>query len=185
MGLPYLLNHCVRTYLYGAILSVYQDLKHDPEFFYCAAMLHDMSIAQRHSAVQAEANPAPKPTLRCQCFAHATAQWSLDWASQVGWSETRAHQLADAICRHINPAVPVSDGVEAHLLNRAAALDVVGIGRNTVPADLRHAMLAKWPRLNQNEALADFMSNEARAHPRGRVAWLVKRGFTAGIVKAK
>ena len=184
-GLPYLLNHCVRTYLYGAILSAQQGLKHDPEFFYCAALLHDMSIATRHASVHQETGSALPPILRCHCFALASAQWSLNWALQVGWPNARAHQLADAICRHVSPAVPVSDGVEAHLLNRAAALDVAGLGRTTVPAHLRHAALAQWPKLDQNAALGSFMAAEAQAYPYGRVAWLAQRGFIERIARAE
>ncbi len=174
--LPYLLNHCVRTYLYGAMLGAAEGLRHDAEFLYCAALLHDISIANRHTTGQA---------LRCQCFAHQSAAWSLRWATQQGWAEERAANLADAISRHINPAVPLRDGVEAHLLNRAAALDVAGVGRHTVPKPLRDALLARWPRLDQNEALARFMTTEAQACQQGRVGWLARHGFIDRITTAK
>jgi hypothetical protein len=174
LRLPYIFNHSMRTFMYGAIISAQGRLKHDPEFLYCAALLHDVSVS---TLVQKEYAG------KFVCFACESAHFSYQWAEKNNWTPIKATALATCISLHINPIVPIGSGVEAHLLNAGAALDVAGIRRREVSAELHTSIRQTWPRLDQNENFAAFMRNESQQRKSGRVAWLASNGFIDLIEK--
>ena len=93
---PALLNHCLRSYAWGTILAARDGLEHDSELLYVTCLLHDLGVTDRYrDTVSGQA-----------CFAATAATIARDWSRERDWREPRCRALADAICQHINPAVP-------------------------------------------------------------------------------
>jgi hypothetical protein len=158
---PYLVNHCHRTFIWGVVLSQYEGLDFDAELLSVSCMLHDLGLAVPVRARRTQA-----------CFAVAGAEEAADFASrELKWNDSRCHQLAEAISLHLNLVVRKSDGVEAHLLQAGAGLDVLGVRRNQVPHGLRGQVLTNYPRQGQNEKLAAVCAQEAERHPRSRIGF--------------
>jgi hypothetical protein len=62
-------------------------------------------------------------------FAVRGAWVARDLAVDHGWAEDNRDALREAISLHLNVRVRPSQGLEAHLLNVASALDVLGFSQ--------------------------------------------------------
>ena len=162
----WLTHHCWRTYAWGTLLAVNADLKYDKSLFFSACMLHDLGLTS-HAA-------APND----HCFTLRGARAAGDILRSAGASETQAHCVAQAITLHLNLDVGVEQGVEAHLVQAGAGLDVVGQRSQEVPALLRQAVVDKHPRLSFKHQFCSCMQNESRNTPQSRTGLYVRRlGF--------
>jgi hypothetical protein len=165
---PMLVNHCLRSYAWGMILGERDGLRPDPELFYVASMLHDLALTDqfRHCA--------PMP-----CFGARAAILASDWAQQRGWPEHHCATLADAICLHLNVAVPAEHGSEAQPLQAGAGLDVIGLRHWELTPDTVAAVLVRFPRHHMKKVA--FPLFVAEAHPRTR-AQLLRRWLMFGTL---
>lgn len=133
----HLVQHCHRTYLWGAILAQHDGLKYDAELLYVACLLHDLGLTARFNAVDASSH----------CFALDGALAAQD-AAREHWDEARRDRLAQAIVLHLNPTVGREHGAEAHLVNAGAALDVAGLRKWEVARETQEQVLLRHPREN-------------------------------------
>jgi len=168
----FLVNHCVRTYIGASIFGVKDGLKYDEEVLYVASALHDLALTAHE--------PARDP--RCRCFAVAGARLAMAFAEGCEWPAQRQARLGDAISLHMNPSVPVAQGVEAHLLHAGASLDVIGARRRELPVETLATLASRHPRLEMNRRLAELFENEGHAHPCARTYFLMRFGF-AGLIR--
>lgn len=158
---PYLVNHCHRTFIWATVLSQRDGLDFDAELLAVSCMLHDLGLAKPIREKRSE-----------PCFAIAGADEAADFASrELKWNDDRCTQLAEAISLHLNLVVARSEGIEAHLLQAGAGLDVLGVRMSHVPHGLRDQVLANYPRHGQNTKLAQVCAHEAEAHPRSRMGF--------------
>lgn len=166
---PSVLNHSLRTYLWGAALGQVGGLRHDPEFLLVASLLHDLGMTERHGA------HAPS----CRCFAGQSAFAALDCMRRFGWADDRAERLANAISLHMNGHLALRPGgdVEAHLLQQGTAVDVVGHRLHDLDRGFRDAVLARHPRLGFSRVFAEFLRAESKRHPGSRAALLCQLGL--------
>lgn len=151
----HLVNHCYRSYLWGAVLAHLDNIGYDPEFLYVACLLHDTGLADQRSAIYQQSH----------CFALDGAMLAADLALDNGWSQRRSDRLAEAISLHLNPIVDLSHGAEAHLLNAGAALDVAGLRKWEVSLATVDEVLTRYPRLRFKEELDTLMRNQAASKP--------------------
>lgn len=162
---PWLVNHCTRTYLWGAMLAQRDGLTFDPDLFAVTCMLHDLGLAKPIRARRTEA-----------CFAVAGAEEAALFASrELEWTDVRCGQLAEAISLHLNLIVTKAQGVEAHLLHEGAGFDVVAARRRQIPEPLRTRVIELHPRLNQNHELAEVCAHEAEVNPQTRLGFSFRR----------
>ena len=159
----WLTNHCWRTYAWGTLLALDTDLQYDKSLFFAVCMLHDIGLTP-HAA-------APKG----QCFTLRGARAASDILRRAGASEAQVRCVAQAITLHANPEVGVGQGVEAHLLQAGAGLDVVGQRSQEVPASLKHAVVGKHPRLGFKRLFGNCMQIESQRAPRSRMGLYVRR----------
>ena len=82
---PALLNHCVRSYLWGVMYGRAHGIAFDDELYYVAALLHDIGLT------------APFDSHR---LAFEDAGGRLAWVFGVaaGWSEERAARAEESSC---------------------------------------------------------------------------------------
>lgn len=162
----FLLNHCVRTYLWGALLARRDKLLYDEELFYVASLLHDLGLTDQY-----------RPEGRCACFAMQGAQAAQRFAQGHRWPEHRQHALTDAICLHLNVRVSTAQGMEAHLLHEGASLDVVGARYSQIHGQTRDDVLKRYPRAGFKKGIASLMKEEGKLHPASRAGFLVGLGM--------
>lgn len=119
--------------------------------------------------------------LRLQWQDRAAVSNGLVVPAQQGWSESRAHAAEDTICLRMNPPVPLDAGIEARLLQQAAAMDVVGSRVNGIDAASRHAVLSRYPRTGFAQRMSEAMRLQAERAPDTRTRLLSRMGFERAI----
>lgn len=164
---PWLYNHCVRTYLWGAMLAQSDRIAFDEELFYVASILHDLGLTDTHRC-QGQS---------CACFAVVGARAAQTFASNMGWERERTQRLAEAISLHLNVRVGLDHGPEAHLLQAGAGLDLIGTRVHEIGQANVRAVLLAHPRIGVQDAFVTTMKEQARVQPDSRAAFLVRLGF--------
>jgi HD domain len=147
---PALLNHCVRSYLWGAMYGAAHGIAFDDELFYGAALLHDIGLTEAFDSHR---------------LPFEAAGGHLAWVFGVaaGWPEERAARMSEIIVRHMHEDVSPAVDPEGHLLQVATSWEVVGRRPEEFPPDARAEMLARHPRLGFGaEFLACFEDQAAR-----------------------
>ena len=168
----WLLRHTQRTWAWAALIAQRDALKLDAEVLAVSCLLHDVALLP---------NGRPRASLGCACFAIDGGQRARLFLHEQGWAESRALAVEEAICLHMNPHVPQGAGIEAHLLQQAAAMDVVGARVNGIDAASRHAVLVRYPRSGFAQQMSEAMRQQAErdAHTRTRLLW--RMGFERAI----
>jgi hypothetical protein len=152
---PYLVNHCLRAYLWGRLLAAGSGFAADEELLYVACLLHDLGLTPRYAAAPGDA----------PCFAVRGARAARDLTALAEWAPPRREALAEAIALHLNTSVGLEHGPEAHLLNAATALDTTGLRSWEIPPQAIAAVLARLPRLDLKRELWGVWKAEADLHP--------------------
>lgn len=161
----WLSNHGLRTHAWAQAMGLLADHQFDAEALFAAALLHDSGLT----------DTAASPPQHC--FALRSARFARQALAGVG-TPARVQLVAEAIARHLDFQVHLRDGVEAHLLQAGALLDVTGRGLSRVPVDLRHQVLAAHPRAGMKEGLCQCMGRVAQQAPGTRASLYVRRfGF--------
>jgi hypothetical protein len=160
-GKPTFANHCFRTYVWGMLLARRDKLRPDAELVYVAAMLHDLALSDRFR------DYAPMPCFGARAAMHADA-----WTAERGWPIDRRAMLADAITLHLNSTVPAERGLEAHLVQGGAGMDVIGARIWELTPQTIDAVLERYPRLGFKGEYGAF---RREAHPRTRTELLDRR----------
>jgi HD domain-containing protein len=167
---PMLVNHCFRTYVWGAMLGQHDGLRPDPELLYVAAMLHDLALTDEFR------DYAPMP-----CFAARAGIAARDWARERGWPGDRCATLADAVSLHLNARVPAAHGPEAQLLQAGAGLDVIGLRHWELTPETVAAVVARYPRHSLKKA--SYPLFKAESHPGTRTHLLDHRLMFGTLVR--
>lgn len=161
---PVLEEHCHRTHLWGVVLGREGRLEWDEEAFYVAALTHDLGLTDGYRGHDPEA----------ACFSLDSASGARELLARHRFPEARADTVAEAITLHLNADVPASNGVEAHLLQLGAALDVTGFRISHVDRATRDAILARHPRHGMKAEFKSLMDAEVKLHPKSRPAFFTK-----------
>lgn len=156
---PQLVNHCLRTYVWGMLLARRDGLRPDPELLWVSALLHDIALTERHR----HANGAP-------CFAVRGGLVAQAWAGEQGWDPQRCATLGEAISLHLNARVDPAHGPEAVLLQAGAGLDVLGLRAWQLSRETVAAVLARHPLLD-SLGLLDAVTLETRSRTRAQLLW--------------
>ena len=166
------LAHCLRTWLWADVLGRVNGLRPDPELLFAACVLHDLGLTPAHRG------------RRGGCFAVEGALAALDLATAHGYP--RADALADAVVLHLEVTVPVSSGVEAHLLNAGAAADLLRSRTREVGRDVRRRIEERHPADGLGPGLVEPLREQAALRPRSRIGVLERRlGFTGRVLEAR
>lgn len=169
---PWLVQHALRTYAWGQLLALQGDLRPDRSVLFAACMLHDVGLTPH-------ADSPPD-----HCFAVRGARYARQHL-RAHAGPTQSLTVANAISLHMDLRVGPEQGLEAHLLQAGAGVDVVGRRLRAIPAPVRKAVLERHPRMGMKQALCQCMRLEADRAPRTRLGLYTKRlGFLQLIEKA-
>ncbi|MCC6486121.1 MAG: HD domain-containing protein [Candidatus Hydrogenedentes bacterium] len=166
---PFLVAHCQRMYIWARRLGERQTLRYDSELLYVACMLHDLGLTPAYAGCGEHA----------ECFTVDSVQGAGGVARHAEWPPERQDALAEAILLHLNVDVPLRQGVEAHLLHEAAALDVLGLRAWEIAPETRKVCVDRFPRLDFKKEIAALFDRESGERPHGRIRFLRRYcGFT-------
>jgi hypothetical protein len=158
---PVLLQHCYRTYAFGAALGQLEGLDVDAELLFAAAMLHDVGLCGPRRDVD---------------FTLAGARAARDVAEEVGLSSAATDVVRDAITLHHTPGVTRAHGPVAYLLSAGAGADVAGLRTWQLPASLLGQIVTNHPRCGFKRDFGALWRAEAAALPAGRARLLQRYG---------
>ena len=110
---PALLNHCIRSYLWGAAYGGAHGIAFDDELYYVSALLHDIGLTEEFDNHR---------------LSFEQAGGHLGWVLAVaaGWPEERAARIAEIIVLHMGDEVSAAADPESHLLQIATTWEVAG-----------------------------------------------------------
>src|SRR3954462_3149921 len=130
-----LFNHSMRVYLFAAEQGRQRKLRFDPELLYVAAAFHDLGLIRTCSSLDERVGVDGANAARQFLSAHNIAEEQV----QTVW---------EAIALHTTPGIPKYMRPEVALLNSGVLLDVLGVGFDQFPAELRAEIVSKYPRAN-------------------------------------
>jgi hypothetical protein len=165
---PGLLNHCVRSYLWGARYARAHGITFDDELFYVSALLHDMGLTEAF-----DSHRLP--------FEDAGGQLAWVFGVAAGWPADRAARAEEIIVLHMRDDVSATADPEAHLLQVATSWEVVGRRPEEFPPDVRAEMLARHPRLGFGAEFLACFGDQARRKPGSAAAASVAKDVAGRI----
>ena len=118
-----------------------------PLLFVCAAF-HDLGLLKKFSST-------------ADRFEDDSANAARQFLEHHGIPETRIQTAWDAISLHTTPGIGQYKQLEVELLFNGVGLDVLGIGYETFPEDLRKRVVARFPRVNFKEEIAKVSESAA------------------------
>jgi HD domain len=130
-----LFNHSIRVYLFAAEQGGQQKLRFDPELLYVAAAFHDLGLIKKFSSQN-------------ERFEVDSANAARQFLNAHNIAEDQVQTVWQAIALHTTPGIPKHMRPEVALLNSGVLLDVLGVGFDQFPAELREQIVAKYPRKN-------------------------------------
>ena len=149
---PALLNHCVRSYLWGATYAGAHSIDFDDELLYVSAMLHDIGLTDPFDSHR---------------VAFEEAGGDLAWVFGVaaGWPADRAARALEIIVLHMREDVSAAVDAESHILQVATAWDVVGRRPEEFSAEARAEILTRYPREGFGSEFAACFEDQAARKP--------------------
>jgi hypothetical protein len=130
-----LFNHSIRVYLLATEQGRQRKLRFDAELLYVAAAFHDLGLIKKFSS-------------ETERFEVDGANAARQFLSAHNIAEDQVQTVWEAIALHTTPGIPKYMRPEVALLNSGVLLDVLGVGFDQFPAELREEIVAKYPRKN-------------------------------------
>lgn len=165
---PALLNHCVRSYLWGATYGEAHGISFDDELYFVSAMLHDIGLTDPFDSHRVS-------------FEEAGGDLAWVFGVAAGWPVDRAARATEVIVLHMRDDVPSAADPESHLLQVATSWDVGGRRPEEFPAAMRADVLARYPRLGFGDEFLACFEDQARRKPGGAAAASVANDGAARI----
>ncbi len=168
---PWLVNHCLRTFVFGAALARRDGLTYEPALAATACLLHDLGLTPAHEPPGAG------------CFAVHGGEEALRLLLEQQVPPERARVVQRAIALHLDLEVPLGEP-EARVVHEGAALDVYGGRFKELAREARAQALARYPRLDMKARLVPALARAAERGPRTRIGQLAGLGFLGLVAHA-
>jgi hypothetical protein len=154
---PALLNHCVRSYLWGRAYATAHDVAVDDELFYVSAMLHDIALTDSFDSHRVS-------------FEQAGGDVAWVFGIAAGWPADRAARATEIIVLHMRDDVSAAVDPESHLLQVATSWDVAGRRPEEFPDETRAEIVGRYPRLGFGPEFIACFRDQATRKPEGAAA---------------
>ena len=148
---PWLFNHVVRSWLYGAKLAQHRELKPDAELVAVAVLLHDLGLARGGA-----------PDHR---FEIVGADLGRAFALSHKMGRRRAEVVWDSIALHTIPSIAQHKGADVACCQNGIACDYGGLGYQELSDDSKKVILSAYPRLDMKNMLTTCLCGIATNHP--------------------
>ena len=160
---PAIVNHCLRSYIWGAAYATERDIEFDAELLYVSAMLHDIGLV-----AEFDSHTVP--------FEDAGGHVAWVFAAGAGWPVERRVRASEVIVRHMRGA-ELSEDVEGYLLAIATSLDISGRHPEWWPQPLLDQVVRAFPRLTLRDEFVRCFKDQARRKPDSAAAASVAGGI--------
>ncbi len=147
-----LFDHSRRVFLFGALQGQRRGLDPDLELLYAGAMFHDVGL----TAVYRDS------TLRFEVDGANAAEKFL---RDRGLDDATVRKVWLSIALHTTPGVPEFLDPEIALVTAGVETDVLGIGRDDIPDDVRNAVTAAHPRPDFKRRILQAFADGNRHRP--------------------
>jgi hypothetical protein len=165
---PALLNHSIRSYLWGAMYGTAHGIAFDDELYYVAALLHDIGLTEAF-----DSHRLP--------FEEAGGQLAWVFGVAAGWPAERAARVSQIIMLHMRDDVAPADDPESHILQVATTWEAAGRRPEEFPPDARAEMLARYPRLGFGAEFLACFQDQARRKPGSAAAASVDKDLAGRL----
>lgn len=149
---PQVYRHSVRSFVFAELIAQAQNIRHDSEVVYVAAVLHDLGLSKEHATphvrFEIDGANAAKTLLSSGRASSARAQ--------IAWDAVVLHSIF-SIARYKEP--------EVHLVSAGVITDVGGAFLPYLPKDRVRELVAALPRRGFNQAFLNVLSDYARRKP--------------------
>ena len=156
---PFLFNHCMRTFVFGALLAERDHVAYDQEMIFIAATLHDLGLTTRYATPD-------------RSFEMDGADAAKAFLVARGVTEARAELVWNAIALHTSLLVE-HQAPQVGLVGSGAGADVFGSEIKSLPLDRVQAVARAFPRLSFNTEFRDLLVDHCHRKPFAqRGTWL-------------
>jgi hypothetical protein len=138
---PLLFNHSHRVFFWANELGRQTGQTFDAELLFVCAAFHDLGLLKKFSSADDRFEVDSANALRQFLERHEVPASRI----QVAW---------DAISLHTTPGIAAYKPLEVELLYNGVGLDVLGIGYEHFPEDLRKKVVDEYPRINFKQDIA-------------------------------
>jgi HD domain len=142
---PWLFNHVMRSWLYGAKLAKHRGLAPDAELVAVAVLLHDLGLARRFEVLGADIGRA--------------------FALSHDMGQHRAEAVWDSIALHTTPSIAQHKSTDVACCQNGIACDYGGLGYHELSNDNKRAILSAYPRLDMKNMMTTGLCGIAQNHP--------------------
>ncbi len=160
---PAIVNHCLRSYVWGASYAAERDVRFDAELLYVSAMLHDIGLV-----AEFDSHTVP--------FEDAGGHVAWVFAAGAGWPVARRIRASEVIVRHMRDT-EITEDVEGYLLAIATSLDISGRHPEWWPQPLRDEVVRRFPRLTLRDEFVRCFNDQAKRKPDSAAAASVASGI--------
>jgi HD domain len=138
---PLLFNHSHRVFFWANELGRQTGQTFDEELLFVCAAFHDLGLLKKFSSADDRFEVDSANAVRQFLERHDVPPARI----QVAW---------DAISLHTTPGIAAYKPLEVELLYNGVGLDVLGIGYEHFPEDLRKKIVEQYPRVNFKQDIA-------------------------------
>ena len=158
---PFLFNHCMRTYLFGAVAMEHHKNRYDADTAFIAASLHDLGLLPAFESVN-------------KSFEIDGADRAVEFARSNGLNPPSAETVWQAIALHDGRFVIAEHhGGEAMLVALGASSDVLGPDTDMIDTERCAEIVEAYPRLHFKELFTALAVDHCRRKPLSqRGTWL-------------
>jgi len=167
---PFLLNHSVRSYLFGAAVGKHLGRRYDPEVLYLSAIMHDLGLVV--------------PFDREGSFEVNSARAARDFLLTRAVPTERADAVHEAIALHSAVGIADRGSAEVALLHYGAGVDVIGYRAEDVALSTRNAIVEAWPRLGFKREFTALVEDQVSRKPQCHIAGHMGLGFGEKLAAA-
>jgi hypothetical protein len=143
---PLLFNHSHRVFFWANELGRQTGEPFDAELLFVCAAFHDLGLLKKFSSADDRFEVDSANAVRQFLEHHEVPAARI----QVAW---------DAISLHTTPGIAAYKPLEVELLYNGVGLDVLGIGYEQFPEDLRKKIVDQYPRINFKQDIAKAFLN--------------------------
>jgi len=167
----FLVNHSLRSYLFGAALGLRDGLNFDPEVLYLGAVMHDLGLTAYCGGSQ-------------QAFELAGAQQACAFLLERDYDAAKADLVHEAIALHTSIGLAARKEPEIVLVQQGSSLDMVGLRMEDLASPTVDEIVAAYPRLDVKRQMILLAQQAVVGKQDCPLASLMKLGFSRFVLSA-
>lgn len=158
------LNHSIRSYQYGYLLALEDNIKFDQEVFFIGSLFHDLGLTQKcHDST----------------FEHVGAVLGVQKYKELKKDSLKENQdlIFEMIALHDAIGIADKKSNETKLLHMGAGIDIAGIWDYRLHKQQKKEIFKQYPLLDMKSLMKELLMIRLRENPKMYLSSLIKLGF--------